>query len=167
MTAKFYKFSGDKDSLTKAFDAQSAELTLSAYQPLSQLEGSIIVSPTYENYNMIKIDFASKSKYYFIVGKTVDTAGRLHLRLFEDVLLTWADWIKKQKALILRAFAAGNDFLPANYPALAYSKISHHSSSSLDYGSATAAPDFVLVTAGRGYEAQSIKDAMTTSIPVN
>lgn len=167
MTARFFKFSGDKDSLTKTFDAQSAELTLSAYQPLSQLEGSIIVSPTYESYNMVKIDFASKSKYYFVIGKTVDTAGRLHLRLFEDVLLTWAAWIKTQKALILRAFAAGNDFLPAGYPALAYSKISHHSSSSLDYGTSSEAPDFILVTAGRGYQAESIKDELTTQIPVN
>lgn len=167
MEAQFYNFDGDSRVIDKELRNATAIKQIAPYRAVNDLRGFIIVSSELQSFDYVRLVIAGKSKYYFVVGKTIDTAGRLEMQLSEDVLMTWSDYIKQQTALILRTFAYGNDFLPADYPALAYSKISHHSSSSLDYGSATAAPDFVLVTAGRGYEAQSIKDAMTTSIPVN
>ena len=167
MTCQLYTFDDHKSVLDKQLTSLSTELTIAPYQPINDLEGTIILGDSYQAANYCRLVIAGKTKYYYITSRTADTAGRLHCRLFEDVLMTHSAWIKIQPAILARSFAYGDDFLPAGYPALSYSKISHHSSSAFTFGDSNTPPSFILVTAGRGYQASNIKDQLTTSIPVN
>ena len=167
MTCQLYTFDDDKSVVDKQLTALSPELTIAPYQPLNDLEGTIILGDSYQGANYCRIVIAGKTKYYYITARTTDTAGRLHCRLYEDVLMTHSAWIKRQSGVLARSWAHGDDFLPAGYPSLSYSKIAHNSSSAFTFGTANTPPSFILVTAGRGYQASNIKDELTTSIPVN
>ena len=167
MNASFYKFDGDKAIINKPLVVVARNITISPYRPVNDLEGTIVISSDYQLANYVTFVIAGKEKHYYIVSRTIDTAGRMTCMLHEDVLDTYQTWIKSQKALIARSYAYGNDYLPGGYPTLGYNKVTHNSSASLDYGKNGNAPAFILVTAGRGYSASSIKDELTTQIPVN
>lgn len=167
MTASFFQFDGDKTCVDKQLTPVGAPTTIKPYRPLNDLEGTIVVSDDFQTANYVKMVIAGKEKAFYIRSRTIDTAGRMTCLLYEDVLATHSDWIKSQKALLLRSYAYGNDYLPAGYPTLGYNKVTQNSSFSLDYGKGGTAPKFILVTAGRGYDASSIKDELTTQIPVN
>ena len=168
MYCELLYFNGDNKCMNKDTNVVATLLDIKPYRPVNDLEGSIILNGDYPLANYCKLIIANKEKYFYITDRTTDTAGRLHLHLREDVLMTHAGWITTQRALLRRSFAYGNDYLPAGYPCLAYSKISHNSSSELSYGTSNTPPAFILVTAGRGYQPyKNIKDAMTSTIPVN
>lgn len=154
MTAYFYKYTGDNRVVNKTLTDQSTATTLSPYQPLDELRGTLIVSPSYEAYNYVKIG----NIYYFVSKRTLDTAGRLVLELREDVLMTLKSQLYKLDCVFDRTTtpALMQAAIPDNLPVQGYRMTTEYTSSDLytdfNYGDPTDTNDmdFIIVVGGKG-----------------
>lgn len=102
MTCQLYSYAGDRRVMDKSLSAVSTELNIAPYQPVNDLEGIIILGDSYQTANYCRLVIAGKTKYYYIESRTTDSAGRLHCRLREDVLMTYGSAIKKLSGVIAR-----------------------------------------------------------------
>lgn len=98
MQITFYHCADNPITLDKTLTGATAAATLQNYEPVNDLEGSILVQSAREAYNYCKIG----NKYYFIRSREKQTNGILRLYLREDVLMTHAASIKKSPGVVGR-----------------------------------------------------------------
>lgn len=152
-----YKYTGDYKIANKEFDEQTAAtFNIDAYEPLNDLEGYIILSPTNaaNDYNYYKITLNGKTKYFMVTSKEPMTGGRCRVNLYQDVIKTWWNEIKEFECIITNSVdrnAYTND-APGNFPCYAYHKTSQDSMTNinLDY-TRNGESYYVLSTTGMGY----------------
>lgn len=153
MTAYFSKYTGDNKVVNKTLKDQTS-VTINAYEPLDELRGYIIVSPTYEAYNYVQIG----SVYYFVTDRRFDTAGRLICELREDVLMTLKsqaynlDCIFDRTTTTKLMQAAIPDSLPVQGYKMTTEYTLTHLTTDFHFGDPTEVNDldFVLVIGGKG-----------------
>lgn len=154
MDVYFSKYTGDNKVVNKTLTDTTAAVALAPYEPLDELQGYIIVSPTYEVYNYCKIG----SVYYFVTGRQFDTAGRLRIRLREDVLMTLKNQLYQLDAIFDRVTTSVlmQAAIPDNLPTQAYKMTTEYTSSDVyndfNFGDPTDVNDldFILVIGGKG-----------------
>lgn len=154
MTAYFYKYTGDNRVVNKTLTDATAAQTLAPYQPLNELNGFIIVSPTYEVYNYVQIG----SIYYFVTSKTFDTGGRLRMDLREDVLMTLKAQIYNMECVFDRVTTTTlmQAAIPDTLPVQGYKMTTEYTSSQVypdfNFGDPTDLNDmdFILIIGGKG-----------------
>lgn len=154
MTAYFYHYTGDNKVVNKTLTDMTSAVTLAPYEPLDELRGYIIVSPTYEAYNYVKIG----NIYYFVTGRTFDTAGRLRIELREDVLMTLKSQLYALDCIFERVTTTDlmQAAIPDNLPVQSYKMTTEYTSSHVyndfNFGDPTDVNDmdFVLVIGGKG-----------------
>ena len=113
MKAIFFTITDYPNSIMKHYTANTAEISIQPYEPVNDLDGFIITSKLYYDYNYVKLSWEAKDsmdgnsditieRYYFITSKELMTGERLKMNLHEDVLQTFADSIYKLPAIVGR-----------------------------------------------------------------
>ena len=153
MTAIFYKMDCPPDVVEKPIDTAShtADISISPYEPIDDLNGYIKVSGTYDDYNYLVIeDLNGRDRYYFITDRKALPGGICEMRLSQDSLMTWSNTIMSTPCILGASNVAGNKDFPGNLPALCFDRNSEISSdTSFEYGNASSF-DYVLVSASKG-----------------
>lgn len=153
MIAIFYKMNCPPDVVEKPISeaTHTAEITISPYEPLDDLNGYIKVSGTYDGYNYLVIkSLNGRDRYYYVVDREALPGGICRMRLSQDSLMTWGDVIMSTQCILGASNSAGNKDFPGNLPALCFDRNSEISSeTSFEYGNDTTF-DYVLVSASKG-----------------
>jgi len=151
MTVTLYKCSCSEDTVDKSDSLTSSTqaLTCSAYEPVDDLNGYLILSGTYDQYNYVKIsNIAGIDRYYYVRNREMLPAQRCKIHLEEDVLMTFLDTILDTECLIKQSTADGNTYVNSGYPIKAFSRIYEDCSPELRYSDNNNNTYFTLMYCG-------------------
>lgn len=160
MIANFYNISCPKDTVNKTtYLSAATDVTISPYEAIDDLAGYIIVSPSKDEYNYVKIkNLNGRDRYYFVTAREDMTAQRCRLSLEEDVLMTFLNEIMDSEFLPKRGYNSSivNADMPDRRPTYQYSITTQYakdSSNGDDFNYGTDSLNFdtiVLVVVGKG-----------------
>lgn len=107
LSANFYNNTDNPKTVTKTLpETPTHTATITPYQPLSELTGTIILA---YNSDLDSANYCSfGSKYYFITDRILLTGGKIQLTLRTDVLMTYRAAILNCKAVINRSDTLNN-----------------------------------------------------------
>lgn len=149
-----YKYTGDYKIANKDLGTGTS-ITLSAYENINDLEGYIILSESNSAnaYNYYSIDINGKTKYFMVTSKEAMTGGRCRVNLYQDVLKTWWEEIKKFKVIVQTTVddRVYQKDAPGNFPLFAYHQVSQFAKHKIKmHGGTEMSPKgyYVLVTIG-------------------
>ena len=151
MTVYFYKYSGAPNVAYKTLTGNTSA-NCNPYEPVDDLNGFIIVSSSYAEYNYVKFTLTGKERKYFITNREAMTGGRFRLYLREDVLSTMISSIEQCNCIVSRNNKyAETDMVDDRLRTLARERISTiYVGSEFNYGppNYNGLYDYVLVTVG-------------------
>ena len=157
--AKAYKYTGDYKILNKDLGTATI-LTINAYEPINDLEGYLILSPTNSanDYNYYSFTINGKTKYFMVTSKEAMTGGRCRVNLYQDVLKTWASEIEDFECIVATSVdsRAYTKDAPGTFPCYQYHKTTQNAKTGqeeLKYIRNNGTPYYVLVTVGKGWKA--------------
>ena len=110
LSANFYNNTDNPKTVNKTLSAEPViSATITPYQPLSELTGTIILAydSDLDSANYCSIG-TNGTKYYFITDRILLTGGKIQLTLRIDVLMTYSADILNCKAVINRSDTLNN-----------------------------------------------------------
>ena len=159
MTVTLYKCSCSDNTVDKlsSLASQTQAVTCSAYEPIDDRHGYLILDSAYDDYNYVKIsNIAGIDRYYFTRNRELMPAKRCKILLEEDVLMTFKDKILNTECLIKQSTADGNSYINSGYPVKSFSRIYEDCSPELRYSDNNDNTYFTLMYCG---SSKSIADS--------